>query len=101
MLPCGMWAGNRAGHPARGTPLTIVPESSHLTIQGFQVFGQLLDSREHFRITWNPPRGAVGTGQGPSLGPPCPPTTSRPVEGRGGLTCFEFLQLFLQLALQR
>lgn len=93
-----MWAGNGAKHHSGGTPLTIACESSHLAIQGLQVFGQLLDLQEHFRITWNPPRSVVGTGQGPSLGPSMP---SYPNGGRAGLTCFEFLQLFLQLVLQR
>lgn len=47
------------------TPLTIAQEHSHLTVQGVQVFDQLLDSQEHFRITWDTQR-AVGTMQGAS-----------------------------------
>ena len=79
------------------TALTIALESIHLAGQGVQVLDQLLDLKEHFRITWDAHRWAVGTVSwvwlllhealetggpcpGPSLGTalPCPPTHLMP-----------------------
>ena len=114
--------GERGQELAPGMPhtiLTIALESIHLAGQGVQVLDELLDSKGHFRITWDAYRWAVGTVPwvwlllhesletggpcpGPSLGTPLPSHTPHAqVEGSRGLTCFEFFQLFLQPVPQR
>ena len=117
MLSRGEWADTGTSPPHAA--LTIALESSHLAGQGVQVLDQLLDSQEHFGITWAAHGWAVGTvpwvwllllesletrgpRPGPRLGTPLPSHAPHAqVEGSRGLTCFEFLQLVLQAALQR
>lgn len=50
MLPRGCGQELAPGMPH--TALTIALESIHLACQGVQVLDQLLDSKEHFRITF-------------------------------------------------
>lgn len=59
MLPRGTWAGTGSRHAPHSS--YNCSESIHLAGQGVQVLDQLLDLKEHFRITWDAHRWAVGT----------------------------------------
>ena len=116
MLPRGTWAGTGSRHAPHNSNNC---SWEHPSCQGVQVLDELLDSKGHFRITWDAYRWAVGTVPwvwlllhesletggpcpGPSLGTPLSSHTPHAqVEGSRGLTCFEFFQLFLQPVPQR
>lgn len=63
---CPVACGQKMGPGTPRTPLTIALESSQLAIQGDQVFGQLLDTQEHFGIIWDTQMSSGDSAEGPA-----------------------------------